>query len=398
MPSILNGNEDILRRARLTVSYILIFIIASLLYMAIYIWMGSQVSAAILEVAVLIAVLNLYFMHKFGVIAFVNNILISTLFLVFTVMATRLGGFDATIFAWYVVVPLTALSLSGKRSAFFWLVVTTISTIVFYILYINGYSFPNDLKPTNYKILIFIGWIGFFIVIFLLTLQFEITKDQMVYKLQNSERRLLDITNSMGEWIWEIDTEWNYTHSSGNVESFLGYSNEEIVGKSPFCFMDDKEKERVRKILSKIYDNKEQIIELESWSTAKNGKYVCTVATGVPVFKNDIFMGYRGVSKNVTRQKKINNKLREQTRELVNSNQELKKSRMVALSIMQDTEIQKNKVEKALTELGAFNEAMVNREMRLIELKEEVNKLAKKLKQSPPYNTIWKDVKGTNSE
>ncbi len=40
-------------------------------------------------------------------------------------------------------------------------------------------------------------------------------------------------------------------------------------------------------------------------------------------------------------------------------------------------------------ELEMFNETMLNREMRVIELKEEVNKLAEKLKEKPPYPPIW---------
>jgi len=43
-------------------------------------------------------------------------------------------------------------------------------------------------------------------------------------------------------------------------------------------------------------------------------------------------------------------------------------------------------------ELEMFNETMLNREMRMIELKEEVNKLSEKLGHSNPYPPIWNDA------
>jgi len=48
-------------------------------------------------------------------------------------------------------------------------------------------------------------------------------------------------------------------------------------------------------------------------------------------------------------------------------------------------------------ELEAFNEAMVDREDRVIELKEEVNRLARKLGREAPYEAVWEDEDtGTN--
>ena len=42
-------------------------------------------------------------------------------------------------------------------------------------------------------------------------------------------------------------------------------------------------------------------------------------------------------------------------------------------------------------ELEAFNEAMVDRESRVIELKEEVNRLARELGREEPYEAVWED-------
>jgi predicted nucleic acid-binding Zn-ribbon protein len=62
----------------------------------------------------------------------------------------------------------------------------------------------------------------------------------------------------------------------------------------------------------------------------------------------------------------------------------------------QDITARKN-AEEALRvraqELETFNRAMVGREMRLIELKEEINRLCAELGRPPAYPPVWNGVK-----
>jgi len=44
-----------------------------------------------------------------------------------------------------------------------------------------------------------------------------------------------------------------------------------------------------------------------------------------------------------------------------------------------------------IKELEKMNAAMINREMRVIELKKEVNSLSEKLNTNPPYDVVWSD-------
>ncbi len=52
---------------------------------------------------------------------------------------------------------------------------------------------------------------------------------------------------------------------------------------------------------------------------------------------------------------------------------------------------QKRLLKENYEEFRLFNQAMVKRENRIIELKEEVNQLAEELRREPPYPAIWKD-------
>ena len=47
-------------------------------------------------------------------------------------------------------------------------------------------------------------------------------------------------------------------------------------------------------------------------------------------------------------------------------------------------------LETRTRELEAFNKAMIDREMRIIEIKEEVNRLCEELGREPAYPPVWK--------
>ena len=86
----------------------------------------------------------------------------------------------------------------------------------------------------------------------------------------------------------------------------------------------------------------------------------------------------------------------------INTNGEIiyneKKEPVFIYAAVQDITAQKKaeqKMKEQAEETAAFNEAMVGRELRIIELKEEVNKLASQLGQPKPYPNIWDEKNET---
>jgi PAS domain-containing protein len=66
--------------------------------------------------------------------------------------------------------------------------------------------------------------------------------------LRKSEERFRDISYSMADWIWEVDKDGIYTFASGTVKQILGYNPEEVIGKTPFQLMPEKEAKRVEEV------------------------------------------------------------------------------------------------------------------------------------------------------
>ncbi|MCD6318968.1 PAS domain S-box protein, partial [Candidatus Aerophobetes bacterium] len=101
-----------------------------------------------------------------------------------------------------------------------------------------------------------------------------------------------------------------YTYCSYKVEKVLGYTQEEIVGKTPFDFMDKEEALRVKKIFKNIVAEKKPIVNLENWNISKDGRRICLLSNGVPIFDDENnFIGYRGADKDITSQKKAEENL-----------------------------------------------------------------------------------------
>jgi PAS domain S-box-containing protein len=136
-------------------------------------------------------------------------------------------------------------------------------------------------------------------------------KEEMEKSLQNSEERFRDISYNMADWIWEIDKDGKYTFSSGNVKKILGYDPEELIGKTPLDLMSEDEIKHAGKKFLKIISEEKLIVDFENWNLTKNDEKVCLLTNGVPLFDEDgKFTGYRGVDKDITERKKMEQDLR----------------------------------------------------------------------------------------
>lgn len=135
--------------------------------------------------------------------------------------------------------------------------------------------------------------------------------------LMESEKRFADISYSMADWIFETNSRGEYTYSSGRVSSVLGYGHDELLGKAPFALMAPEEAARIRPVLERIFADRTNIIDLENWFIAKNGQKVCFLTSAVPILDEDgVLQGYRGINKNITERKEVENTLREREKYL----------------------------------------------------------------------------------
>lgn len=144
------------------------------------------------------------------------------------------------------------------------------------------------------------------------TIQDITERKQIEEALRKSQGRLRGIVDSMADWIWEVDADGRYLYCSKKVEKILGYSPEEMIGKTPFDFMVTDEVEKIRGVFNKNIVQKKPIKDLENWNICKDGSKICLLTNGVPILnENGELLGFRGVDKDITQGKQADKKRKE---------------------------------------------------------------------------------------
>ena len=125
---------------------------------------------------------------------------------------------------------------------------------------------------------------------------------RQISELTESSERFRQV--AMTNWVWETDAEGFYKYCSENVIDILGYTSEEMLGKTPFGFMAEDEAVRIRGFFAEAIANKKHIVDLENWNISKGGSEVCLLTNGAPFFDEEgKLIGYRGADKDITDRK-----------------------------------------------------------------------------------------------
>jgi PAS domain S-box-containing protein len=150
-------------------------------------------------------------------------------------------------------------------------------------------------------------------------LEAEIAERQVIEtQLRASEERFKNLVETTNDFIWEVDENMVYTYASPQVENILGYTPQEILGKTPWDLMPKDEVVKVQELLRNQHKlNYNHIDCLENTNLHKNGNRVVLETNAVYLFdQNGEFRGYRGIDRDVTERKKVEEAL-------FNSQQEL---------------------------------------------------------------------------
>lgn len=124
-------------------------------------------------------------------------------------------------------------------------------------------------------------------------------------RLQQSESRFRDLSETTSDWIWEVDADAVYTYASPKVRDLLGYEPEEVIGRKPFDFMPPAEAARVGAAFLSIVAERRAFELLENVNLHRNGSQVVLETSGIPLLdRNGRLIGYRGIDRDITARRK----------------------------------------------------------------------------------------------
>ena len=100
--------------------------------------------------------------------------------------------------------------------------------------------------------------------------------------LRRSEQRYRVLTETTGDWVWELDADGRYTYASPKIKNLLNYEPEEVLGKTPYDLMPPEEAKRIAPLFERIAARRVPFVALENTMLHKNGTRIVVETTGAP--------------------------------------------------------------------------------------------------------------------
>jgi PAS domain S-box-containing protein len=120
-------------------------------------------------------------------------------------------------------------------------------------------------------------------------------------EIRRSEERFRGLVETTDDFVWETDSTLVYTYASPRVRDLLGYSPEEMVGRTPFDFMDAAEGRRVAGLISDAIASRAPFRSVENVNRRRDGAEIVLETSGVPFFDAaGDWRGYRGIDRDIS--------------------------------------------------------------------------------------------------
>ena len=122
--------------------------------------------------------------------------------------------------------------------------------------------------------------------------------------MKHSDDLFRKLVETSPDWMWEVDLNAVYTYVSPQCQDILGYSPDELLGRTPFDLMPAQEAERVAAIFQDIVAERRPFKNLENSNLHRDGQAVILETSGTPYFDADgKLLGYRGIDRDITQRR-----------------------------------------------------------------------------------------------
>jgi PAS domain S-box-containing protein len=135
--------------------------------------------------------------------------------------------------------------------------------------------------------------------------------------LNESRKQYQSLVETVTDWIWEVDTDAIITFSSPRSLDLLGYRPDELIGHSRYDFIEPPCRENAYALFRNFAEVSLPFTGIQSNFVHKNGKILVFESNALPVFNSDdVLIGYRGVSRDITERNYFEQALRKSEQKL----------------------------------------------------------------------------------
>ncbi len=129
-------------------------------------------------------------------------------------------------------------------------------------------------------------------------------RETLLKSLQESKERYRNLIETTSDWIWESDENGRYTYASSRVKEMLGYLPEEIINKTLMDIVSPQQVKTFHTTYKNLVAAQKSINGLENYCLGKSGQIVVLENNAVPIFNDEgVFLGYRGIARDITERK-----------------------------------------------------------------------------------------------
>jgi PAS domain S-box-containing protein len=122
---------------------------------------------------------------------------------------------------------------------------------------------------------------------------------------RKSEEKFRDLVENTYDWVWEADRNLVLTYSNPRVWDYLGYTPEEVVGRSLYDFMEPAFAKRIAAKLEDMVRQHKKYDIAEKPLIGKSGELVYFEMTASLTFADDgTLKGYRGICRDIRDRKR----------------------------------------------------------------------------------------------
>jgi PAS domain S-box-containing protein len=144
------------------------------------------------------------------------------------------------------------------------------------------------------------------------TLTLAIVQKSSSAAQRESEQRFRDMVETTTDYVWEVDANGYFTYVSPMVTDILGYAVSEVLGKRVDEFSPPEERENLWKQCEALLSARIPFASFECVSLKKNGGKALLECRGIPFWGlREEFRGFRGVNRDITRQRQQETELRQ---------------------------------------------------------------------------------------